>query len=477
MALARAKCRGRADHGCGWFDRQCFFSGGPHRECRNCGSRDEPRRDLARYAPARLVGRTTLALARFAAGFAHMARVRARSNRLTDECSIRELARIARAFRISRPIQLFESADPAAMPLAWGALRPKVLLPRSAREWPAGRRHIVLCHELAHIARHDCASQILGELVRAIQWFNPLAWLAVYRLRRESECACDDSVLNAGVEPQRYADDLLILARTLDKQTSGWLPALAMARSTDFERRITSMLNPMVDRRSPSSKSRLIVLLAAVLLLFPLAAIRLSAQNTSATVSGTVYAPDGAAASDATVVVIDIRANIRNMTASGADGQFEITGLPAGEYELQVMKLGCKTYDVPNVTLQPGDTRSLDVNLVTGPSEGAAALPKQTVPSKIRIAGNVEESNLFTTVPPKYPAAAKSHGIQGTVVLRAIIAKDGTVESLVVSNQADPLLARSAVEAVSHWRYRPTLLNGNPIAVETQISVVYSLRS
>lgn len=420
---------------------------------------------------------TALALARFAAGLAQMARVRARSKRLTDEPSIRELTQIARAFRISRPILLFESADPAAMPLAWGALRPKVLLPRSAREWPAGRRHIVLCHELAHIARHDCASQILGELVRAIQWFNPLAWLAVYRLRRESECACDDSVLNAGIEPQRYADDLLILARTLDRQSSSWLPALAMARSTDFERRITSMLNPIVDRRAPSSKSKLIVSLAAFLLLLPLAAVRLSAQNTSTTFSGTVYGPNGAAASDATVVVLDVRANLRNMTASGADGRFEITGLPGGEYDLQVMKLGCKTYDVPNITLRPGETRSLDVNLVTGPSEGAAALPKPAVPSKIRIAGNVEESNLFTTVPPKYPAAAKSHAIQGTVVLRAIIAKDGTVESLVVSNQADPLLARSAVEAVSHWRYRPTLLNGNPIAVETQISVVYSLRS
>ncbi|HTU35926.1 MAG TPA: M56 family metallopeptidase [Candidatus Acidoferrum sp.] len=420
---------------------------------------------------------SALALIRFGAGFAHMARVRARSKRLTDEHSIRDVTKIARTLRISRAIHLFESADPVAMPLAWGLLVPKILLPSSAREWPDDRRRIVLCHELAHVARHDCAAQLLGELVRAIYWFNPLAWLAVYRLRRESERACDDSVLNAGIEPRDYADDLLAIARMLDTRSNGWVPALAMARSTDFERRITAMLNPIVDRRGCSSKSKAILSLAALLLLLPLAAVRLGAQNTSATFAGTVYGPGGALASDATVIMIDVRANIRNMTASGADGRFEISGLPGGEYELQVMKLGCKTYDAQNISLQPGETRSLDVNLVSVPADEAAAPPKQTVAQKIRVAGNVEESHLFTTVPPKYPAAAKSQGIQGTVVLRASIAKDGTVESLVVSNQADPLLARSAVEAVSHWRYRPVLLNGQPIAVETEISVVYSLRS
>jgi TonB family protein len=418
---------------------------------------------------------SVLALIRFAAGFAHMARVRARSKRVTDERSICEVRQIARAFRISRPIHLFESADPAAMPLAWGLLLPKILLPSSAREWNEDRRRIVLCHELAHVARNDCAAQILGELARALHWFNPLAWLAVRRLRRESECACDDSVLNAGIEPQHYADDLLALARMLDKQSSNWLPALALARSTHFERRITAMLNPIADRRASSSKSKVIVSLAALLLLLPLAAVRLSAQNTSASFSGTVHGPDGADASDATVIVIDVRANIRDMTASDADGRFEITGLPAGEYELQVMKLGCETYDLPNITIQPSESRSLDVNLTAGATQAPAG-PKKTVPEGIRIGGNVQQSKLFTTVPPKYPAAAKSQGIQGTVVLRALIAKDGTIESLVVSNQADPLLARSAVEAVSHWRYRPTLLNGQPIAVDTEITVVYSLR-
>jgi protein TonB len=67
--------------------------------------------------------------------------------------------------------------------------------------------------------------------------------------------------------------------------------------------------------------------------------------------------------------------------------------------------------------------------------------------------------------------------VQGTVVLHAIISKDGKPLSLRVMNaQVDPDLARSAVEAVSQWRYTPTLLNGEPIEIETTIDVNYSLQ-
>lgn len=63
------------------------------------------------------------------------------------------------------------------------------------------------------------------------------------------------------------------------------------------------------------------------------------------------------------------------------------------------------------------------------------------------------------------------------MILSAVISKDGSPLSLhVVNGQIDPLLARSAVEAVSHWRYRPALLNGEPVEVKTEISVVYSLQ-
>ena len=74
----------------------------------------------------------------------------------------------------------------------------------------------MLRHELAHIRRGDWAVLIAAELLRAVYWFNPLVWIACSRVRQESEYACDDAVLNAGVEGSEYATHLLDLARTLN---------------------------------------------------------------------------------------------------------------------------------------------------------------------------------------------------------------------------------------------------------------------
>jgi TonB family protein len=411
---------------------------------------------------------SALLLVRVVAGFARMAAVRARSTPFPDPDWAREIAGLAGELDIGRPIHLLVSADPKAMPLVWGLFQPKILVPSSSRNWPADRRRIVLLHELAHIARNDCAAQIFAEFVRALHWPNPFAWLAVARMRQESECACDDTVLNCGVEPSGYAGHLLALARTLDQPGRGWQPALAMARSAHLERRFIAMLNPIADRRVSSARFKLVTSLVALCVLLPLAAVRLPGQNESGKLTGNVYDASGATLSNATIIMVDLPGKLRNMTTSDANGRFEIAGLPPGEYEFEVMKAGFKTYDVPSVTMA-GQGLSLDANLEPG-------APTEKHAPRIRVSGTVQQGNLFTRVIPVYPDSAKQAGVEGTVVLHAVIGKDGSPLSLVVSNSGvNPELARSAVETVSHWRYRPTLLNGEPIEVDTEIQVVYSL--
>src|SRR3954463_2027201 len=101
------------------------------------------------------------------------------------------------------------------MLVTWGALEPRILLPAGADEWTDLRIGAVLGHELAHVRRHDWFIQLVGELARAMYWFNPLVWIACDRLRLESERACDDAVLGLGFDSTQYATELLELARML----------------------------------------------------------------------------------------------------------------------------------------------------------------------------------------------------------------------------------------------------------------------
>ena len=100
--------------------------------------------------------------------------------------------------------------------------------------------------------------------------------------------------------------------------------------------------------------------------------------------------------------------------------------------------------------------------------------PKAATPKRIRVGGEVESAKLIFKPQPEYPPLAKMARIQGTVRLEAIISKDGTIQDLKVI-QGHPLLVKAALEAVQRWRYQPTLLNGDPVEVVTEIDVNYTL--
>jgi protein TonB len=95
-------------------------------------------------------------------------------------------------------------------------------------------------------------------------------------------------------------------------------------------------------------------------------------------------------------------------------------------------------------------------------------------PKRIRVGGSVQRANLIRQVRPVYPPLARQARIQGTVKLTAIIAKNGTIEKLEVMG-GHPLLIPAALSAVKQWRYKPTLLNGQPVEVVTQVDVNFTL--
>jgi periplasmic protein TonB len=94
--------------------------------------------------------------------------------------------------------------------------------------------------------------------------------------------------------------------------------------------------------------------------------------------------------------------------------------------------------------------------------------------SPIRVGGSVQQQKLVKKVVPEYPPEAKAKGIQGSVKLRAVINKDGTVKELKALSGPEELIPPS-IAAVKQWVYEPTLLNGEPVEVITDIDVNYTL--
>jgi hypothetical protein len=181
--------------------------------------------------------------------------------------------RLAHSMGIARPVTLLRS-ERACVPMTWGIVYPRVLLPTDADTWTSDRRTIVLLHELAHIKRLDAFTQLVAQFSTAVFWFNPLVWLAARQMRIEREHACDDCVLDAGARASDYANDLLQIARSLVTSGAPAAAALAMARRSELEGRLLAILDPRANRRGVSRKRLAVSSLGVLALALPLAALR-----------------------------------------------------------------------------------------------------------------------------------------------------------------------------------------------------------
>lgn len=112
--------------------------------------------------------------------------------------------------------------------------------------------------------------------------------------------------------------------------------------------------------------------------------------------------------------------------------------------------------------------------VIGGIINSTAAIPRVATPQRVRVSQGVSTGLLIKKVQPNYPPLARQARIQGQVVLQAEISREGTIQNLRLIS-GHPMLAPSAIEAVKQWRYKPYLLNGEPVAVETQVVVNFTL--
>jgi TonB family protein len=416
-------------------------------------------------------------MSRLAVGLARIKRVARRARQRVPEGWLLLAKQLGESLAIRRTVRILSVGDEFAMPVTWGYFLPRVLLPQSAREWPESRLELVLTHELAHVARADWLMQMIAETLCALHWSNPLVWIAARRLRQESERACDDVALRRGIAPKEYAREVLGLAGILRSSLRGWSSALAFARATSLERRFAAMLSEKTDRSAVSRKMSRWGAVAVLCLMIPIAALRVPAQGSAGKLTGMVLDPTGAGVQNATVILSDPLGNITSMTATDGNGNYAFQGLAAGSYGLKVERSGFETCRVARVALEQRHEVVQNMALKIATLEEAEGnRPDDEKGKRVKIAGPEQAAKILKKVAPVFPESARSAGVEGEVVLDAVIGTDGKVLSLRVMNtEVDPSLAMSAVEAVRQWRYKPTLQNGSSVQVDTTVMVKYSL--
>lgn len=103
-----------------------------------------------------------------------------------------------------------------------------------------------------------------------------------------------------------------------------------------------------------------------------------------------------------------------------------------------------------------------------------AKMAEPTPVKRIRVASRVAEANLIHDVPPQYPPEAGRARIEGAVVLLALIGRDGTIHDVRVESGL-PILAKAAIDAVKQWRYKPYMIDGEPVEVDSRITINFTL--
>jgi TonB family protein len=278
-----------------------------------------------------------------------------------------------------------------------------------------------------------------------------------------------------------------------------------MARQAGLERRVSVILNPQPVLQSSARMAIATVILAFAALTAsaltvgpkqrflesggsPMKRTLISALLTSiglsaATVSGSISDITGGAIPDAKVVLYNPDTGAKQEAVSGSDGKFTIENAPAGESILRVEKPGFaslfREFDLKSdsnvergLTMQIGPLQQeVDVNAKGNSNPDVVPLG----PDRLRIGGMSQESRLISKKMPLYPASAKAARVQGTVLLEAVISKEGVPQEIRVISSPSDDLSESSLEAVREWRYTGLLLNGNPVEVLTEIKVNYTL--
>ena len=430
------------------------------------------------------------------------------------------LARLSTQLRLSRSVQLLESCLVDA-PMVLGHLRPVILMPIGLLTGlPPGQIEAILLHELAHIRRYDYLVNVLQRSVEGLLFYHPAVWWMSRLIRTERENCCDDVVVAMSGNAHAYAVALAVLEQN---RWSGREPAVAVTGGS-LVKRIRRLLYPQGPNGAwtPLFSAVILMATAAVALTAWQAAPQQAVQSAydkwlNEDVVYIITAQERVAFQKLTTdeerehfivqfwqqrdptpetaenefkeehyrrIAYSSRFSATSLSGWQTDrGRIYITYGPPDEIESHpspdagapfeewlynhIEGVGDRVIFTFTDTQRNGEYH-MTVNPLLAKSAASPA------PERIRVGAQVQERNLITMVDPLYPPLAMQARIQGLVRFNVVIGKDGRVANMQLVS-GHPLLVAAARDAVRQWVYKPTLLNGDPVEVVTEVGVNFTL--
>lgn len=202
-----------------------------------------------------------------------------RTTQKVEDSRLQDAEQLASEAGLSRALCFVESPAVSA-PAVLHLWQPIIVMPETAGRWSRARVRAVLLHEFAHIKRNDVYMQSLAQFAASVYWFNPLIWLAAYKLRLEGERACDDFVLLGGTSGADYATHLFAIAREGSASTAGHFAIGFAEHRSQLEQRLVAIVNPRTPRQSTTILGKFIVALPMLLAALATGAVQVTARAT-----------------------------------------------------------------------------------------------------------------------------------------------------------------------------------------------------
>ena len=387
-------------------------------------------------------------------------------------------------------VELLSSAT-VETPVTFGLWRPVLLLPHGfAERVGAPQLRAALAHELAHVARHDAAKQMLYRVLTLPLAWHPAVRFALAQIAETRERVCDGTAAAMTGGSRQYARSLLELASLLTARRPAHTHAIGLFDANQLERRVL-MLNRRV---FPVGRSLRLALMAgsgvlamaactsAVALHLEAPSQPLNPGSGQATAHGPVRIPSGVEAGQNLSRVMPVYpADAKHAKIQGAvvlhaiigkTGAVEQLQVVSGPEELQASALEAVRQWVYKPYLLNGEPTEVDTTVTVNYSMGESG-PAPTAESP-HDSSQTSMPRIIRQVDAQYPAAARQAKVSGNVMVAVQVGADGTVSDVTATSGPEEL-RQSAVDAVRQYRFAPAMRNGEAVPMNMQVSVNFQM--